>query len=563
MRILLLLLAALTPLTVNAQPATQPAPQSSGIPVRILADPPAPDSSITLPATRLTSRVVDPEGNPIAGATVVLTADSTPGRVQPETWTVTTVTDKLGQFQTPDVPAKGAPGETIYYFVRLIHPAFASGTISDRRGVPRIFTLADISSNAIPLVMYPGVTAIGKVTSPVGYLPGARVFRLSSPFDRQAHLYPLAPILADAKGYYSVGPLTPGSHYVLVCHPDYAPQISYVDGSLGKYDSTVHTQLQPGLPIHARFLDEHGHPLQDASATVTTWRRYKMSLLGLSLLDARLDKAGRLTWEHPPQEAMRINITFAQPGQPPQTIPVILAPSQAEYTLRFNSAKRTFDVTPPITQPKSKFGLGPSLEDVPRSPHVAVPTAGRWVTSSPSSPEIPIFTSKGSNTTLRLQGLSQLHAIMDLGAPIDTRVYPLIIIRYHASLTRNGKPTDQSTAIGMSLAPLLSKAPASGPFNDTRQHQILELTTAAMSDKTYLDGNMRELILDTRHIKGLTGKCTALGLHVDATGIPSELTVEITISDVWLASPDKPLPTQAPVKLERPESFQMMTPPAK
>ncbi len=496
-------------------------------------------SFMMLRSTSFSGRVVDTHGKPVAIARVVLNAVSYPGRVYPDRWTTIAITDENGQFQTPPVPAEPGPGETIQYIVRVHHPDYASGPLTDNSGNRLTFTAEDIATSSVPLVMRKGLMVHGVITGPDGKpVSGAHVTVPTSILDKNAHLYRIPTVTTGKDGAFSTGPFGPGTHTLCITHPRYVPSFTKITGSTTQDQLKLPITLQSGVPIKARLLDEFNKPV-DATVTITTYKGLKVPLY-----DARFDKTGLLTWNNPPQEPVRLEVRILRPGQAPPLHTVLLAPSQEEYALRYSPDKGGFHITPEPTLFPQVPVLAPELPALTPDPacRLRILTSGIWVHYWRYNvwPFIQGVSWDNNQLTISSQGVMESYHTSPLSQPIDTAVYPIVVVRYKGRLTKIGKPLNQPGKARFSILGLIELVENKEGFWNRDQRDALKQAAWA-TDEVILDDKERELRIDTRLVGGLTGRQNALGVYLDAVGIPDDIGIDLKVSQIWFERTAGPL----------------------
>lgn len=206
-----------------------------------------------------TGRIVDPAGQPVAGADLALSiaAEGPEGTGFSMSTRVQASSDSTGRFRFQQV-GKGA------YSLQVVHPGFApayrSGTVGARRR-----PVVDIGD----LTLEPGASLEGRVLDPSGApVEGAQVFVSERPSARWTARMPMSasnegPALTGPDGFFRIADLEDGQRFDLsVDKPGYV--LARVPGVEAPTQEPLQIELRPAQSLSGRVLDGERRPVGGA-----------------------------------------------------------------------------------------------------------------------------------------------------------------------------------------------------------------------------------------------------------------------------------------------------------
>lgn len=237
---------------------------AAGVPgVQVPSDKPV--RIVLQPTSAVEGRVVDPDGRPIAGATVFAFA-SDPMR--------------MGRFRFdgPSGPGPATSDEDGLFRVEGVEP----GTIEVRAAAAG-YQAAQIKNlearpgqdlKGVEVVLSPGAVVEGRVLSPSGRpVAGARV-AVAELESRGGQFNPSGAI-SDGEGRYRMDGIAPGPRAVEAEHPDYRRALRELDVRLG--ENTLDLTLEGGSEVRGRVVDEGGAPVANARVSLRQgWRSWEL-----------------------------------------------------------------------------------------------------------------------------------------------------------------------------------------------------------------------------------------------------------------------------------------------
>jgi hypothetical protein len=237
--------------------------------------------------------VRDPEGRPIAGATVYVLVPMFPA-LQPEPepkvdiWDYPSRTDSEGRWHCDIVPA-----EIDDVWIRLEHPDFVSDI---SYGVTPKLTLGPLRDGTGVMVMKKGLPVSGIVRDAHGQaIAGATVAQGG---DRWGSHYP--DTTTDAAGRFRFDHVAPGQVLLTVQAKGHAPELKTV--RVVRELPPVEFRLGPSRSLRGRVVDADGQPLANAMVVADTWRGHRSLLI-----DTRTGADGRFQVDDLPDEPMEFH----------------------------------------------------------------------------------------------------------------------------------------------------------------------------------------------------------------------------------------------------------------
>ena len=250
---------------------------------------------VTLPTPKPTGgRILDPEGDPIEGATVYVLAPSDGKRLRASIWDFPCKTDAQGKWTCPVTPS-----DLQDLWIRLEHPDY----ISDQTygGTVQNASIEDLQARTHVAVMRKGITVSGIVTGPDAQpVPGAAVYQGS---DRHGSHYPKTK--TDKDGNFAFTNCAEGKMVLTVVAKDLAPELIEIDVD-EDFLEPVNVKLTPGKMLTIKVVDPEGNPIPKAWIPVDGWRGHRS--LANAKLPSRTDDNGVFVWKNAPEDEVQCEI---------------------------------------------------------------------------------------------------------------------------------------------------------------------------------------------------------------------------------------------------------------
>ena len=280
--------------------------------------------------TQAAGRVVDVQGQPIAGAKVEVRVANDPrpagddGRVRYTLKDTAVVTDAAGRWAANNVPNH----PEVELAVLVSHPDYVGDTFwrDPPRGGPPMSQYRDGSAT---LTLKSGVVVTGRVTDPDGKpVKDAVVIHGEDPYAMNARM----DFLTDADGRFRLPALVPHGTTLTVIAPGWAPQERPLDVRPGLAPQEI--RLAAGKPIRLRIVDGAGKPLPKAYVGVDEWQgkkalhTHKHPSVHDTRVPNRADENGVYEWAWAPQSPVKFSVqvagasaaVVAAGGEPEQTV---------------------------------------------------------------------------------------------------------------------------------------------------------------------------------------------------------------------------------------------------
>lgn len=262
------------------------------------------------PERRVTIRIVDEEGNPIAGA-VLECVDQSRDDFR------TLITDVNGSGILD-----GLHFDTKSLSINFSHADFVAsapwGEKIDLREAPL--------ASAHTLIMRRAATVLGMVRESDSGKPlyGARVFAGDVYHDAAPRDW------SNTTGEFRLGTVPPGPTALTVHLAGFAPDLKIVDVVAGR-PTTVNFDLDGAKTVRGRVLSREGNPVGGIEVAATRWRAKQT--LGLR---AMTDREGRFIFEDAPADAFDVTVF----GHGSETTQTITASGDREIELVVDPGKR-------------------------------------------------------------------------------------------------------------------------------------------------------------------------------------------------------------------------------
>jgi beta-lactamase regulating signal transducer with metallopeptidase domain/thiol-disulfide isomerase/thioredoxin len=295
---------------------------------------------------RLSGRVVDEEGKPIADAQVqvMVDVDEPAWGAKPDamisTWLTdddfncpTPVTDADGRWFIDNAPAPLKKGKKDYEFrLQVTHPNFAGDTRWGELQQKQAISTADLRAGDATLTLDRGIAISGKISGPDGKtVTRGLVVWSDDPYLGQGE----NETAIDGDGHYETKRLAPGKYPITVLAPGFAPwqQTIELNRDLGDLD----IQLEPGNPIQIKFVDPAGEPIPDVYVGIGEWRgteaifNHKHPNVPDSGIPRNANDDGVYEWDWAPEDA--VNYWIEAEGFARQEMVLVAMPEPHVITL--------------------------------------------------------------------------------------------------------------------------------------------------------------------------------------------------------------------------------------
>jgi len=227
------------------------------------------------PGTELRGRIVDEQGQPIAGATVQVkveveeTGDGlSPWLTTEDVNSPTPTTDADGHWLIKNAPAvRDKAGDDFEFKLQVTHPEFAGDTswggLQRKQGI----TTPALRSGSAVMKLESGVAVEGLVTGPDGkpIAKGLVIWDDDPYFATGENETAIAP-----SGRYQTKHLAPGKYPITAVAPGFAPEQKIVE--VTRDLAALNFQLEPGSPIQIQVVDDRGQAVPEAYVSIRRWR---------------------------------------------------------------------------------------------------------------------------------------------------------------------------------------------------------------------------------------------------------------------------------------------------
>jgi RNA polymerase sigma factor (sigma-70 family) len=312
-------------------------------------------------------RIVDEQGQPIAGATIQVKLASDPkpaygdGRMRYDsglaTGTDAATTGADGRWRIDNVPNH----PQVELSLLVTHPDYVSDEQWQQAQKAAGVTAAMLRQGTVTLTLKRGVVVSGRVTDPDGQpIKDAVVVLGDNPYmSRTPAKFP-----TDADGRFRLPALSPRQTTLTVLAPGWAPELRQVNLQAGVAPQDFH--MGPGKPIRLRVVDAAGKPVPRAYVNIMEWKRSKSiqtdhnpnhPKVPDTKIPRRTDADGVWDWPSAPEDPVRLHVYlqgFAETE-------VEIAGGAAERTVTLKAEHRvTGRVTDAVTgQPIPAFSVIP------------------------------------------------------------------------------------------------------------------------------------------------------------------------------------------------------------
>ena len=245
---------------------------------------------------KLSGRITDAAGNPIAGAKLTPPEYNNWGTSIPKQssqqqtdWTGwESQTDQDGLWSINHAPLQLGKFDAM-----VSHPDFANDYI--------MFNAATVKSHSF--IMQTGVTVHGAITDPTGRTLANTQVMLTPKFATPG----LWMTRTNDRGEYEFHHVKPDEFGLSVMHKDFTPQTEKIRDFSGA--QVVNFQLQPGTPIRFHFVDENDKPVPGVRVICNHWREGRALKEFENVIPEMSDADGNWVWEHAPKGRVGYEVT--------------------------------------------------------------------------------------------------------------------------------------------------------------------------------------------------------------------------------------------------------------
>jgi Carboxypeptidase regulatory-like domain len=263
------------------------------------------------PAVAAGGRIVDEQGNSIAGArvSVMITSSVKPPKGDGRAGYQTTLawgkesarTDSNGRWEITNVPSCAG----IELGLTTSHPDFADEYFGEAQKASDVTTQALLQHSAV-IALKRGVIVRGRVKDPAGKpVEGAYVDCGDYDLERQVH--------TDHDGNFRLPALRPKDLSLTIIAAGWAPQVRRINVRKGL--SSQDFRLEQGNVLQLRIVDVSGKPVAKAVVTVEKWKGSDglRNPPGPSMPDKKIpretDAKGLWEWSWAPDGSMKLEIS--------------------------------------------------------------------------------------------------------------------------------------------------------------------------------------------------------------------------------------------------------------
>ena len=239
--------------------------------------------------TKIGGRIQDAQGNPIEGATVSITLQSSTPNSTANISGHQEKTDPNGQWTCDIIPEK--PDMIIISFS---HPEYRTENLRVQAPSPIMQMLSEMSH---VMILQQQLNLTGQVLDTYGNpIEGALVAQGAN---TKSFYYPSTD--TDSEGNYSFENIKAGEMILTVQAEGYSPEM--IRFMVEKQMSPIVFRLYPGHTITGRVIDPNGDPVPDVTISADTWREAS-SLTW----ETKTDSNGVFVWNSAPADEVTINI---------------------------------------------------------------------------------------------------------------------------------------------------------------------------------------------------------------------------------------------------------------
>ncbi len=272
--------------------------------------------------TKLSGRIVDEEGKPIAGAKVEVSIDVREPAWGPNadpmisTWLTdedfnspAPITDADGRWSIDNAPA--AEGTKEYEFrLKITHKDYVRDGTWGQHQREQGITTAMLREGTATIVLKSGVIVEGTVVDTVGN-PVTKGLVIWS--DRPYWAEGVNETQIDAEGRFQTIPLKPGEYPLTVAAPGFQPVQREVHIDAGM--EPLRFKLSPGNRLIMKIVDRQGRPIPNAYVGIGEWRGTEAIYneehpnVPDSGIPRHADNEGVYTWDWVPEDAVSYRVS--------------------------------------------------------------------------------------------------------------------------------------------------------------------------------------------------------------------------------------------------------------
>jgi hypothetical protein len=321
--------------------------------------------TLTLPkGVEIGGRIIDEAGKPVAGVRVEATlrdetqvAANKPN-VRHDKWLAngndSAVSDQEGQWVVKNVPASFDRDAKNRVSLRFNHPNYIPIPEDGRPAIQPTYAADALRARTLETILKSGFQLEGVVRDSSGKpIAGALVIRGDNPYSQPGS----KEVVADNEGRYRLPTLAAGKLLVTVVAKGWMPQLREIE--LGAELNKLDFQLEAGLPLKVRIVDQTGQPISKCYVSLQEWRG-KQSLYNMNTgIPGRADEHGVYLWGWAPADAVKFRIE--NPGFIYQDLELTANGEQQTITLRPEAKISGTVMDASSSKPIAQFAVHPTL----------------------------------------------------------------------------------------------------------------------------------------------------------------------------------------------------------
>ncbi|MEX2026806.1 MAG: carboxypeptidase-like regulatory domain-containing protein [Pirellulaceae bacterium] len=271
------------------------------------------------PAAIAGGRIVDEQGQPIAGAKVQLRVSNDPqpadgdGRARYNSWLATdsdaATTDADGRWRVENVPSH----PQVELSLMVSHGDYLSDEHWGQLQKAADITTAMLLEETATLTLKRGIIIRGQVTDPSGQpIENAVIVQGDNPYSTTLP----SKFSTDAQGRFQLPALAPRETSLTVIAAGWAPQFRQVNLQAGLPPQNF--RMEPGKPIRLRIVDAAGKPVPNAYVSLVGWKGSQSiqsshnpnhPKVPDTKIPRRTDADGIWEWSSAPDDPVKVHIS--------------------------------------------------------------------------------------------------------------------------------------------------------------------------------------------------------------------------------------------------------------
>ncbi|HEX3128346.1 MAG TPA: carboxypeptidase regulatory-like domain-containing protein [Thermoanaerobaculia bacterium] len=223
----------------------------------IRVPPEEPVRIVMQPASAVEGRTVDDDGQPVAGAKIILLPTERRGGFRIKDG----VSDESGAFRIEDVPPGALEAQAV---AAGFQPAYLSN----------LEVRAGQDLKGVEIVLATGAAVEGRVLSPAGKPVVGATIELAEEEGAGMFRIPVA-AMSDGDGRYRLDGIKPGTRTFQATHPGYRRAVRDLEVRPG--ENALDLSLEGGVEVRGRVVDDGGAPVPGASVSLREgWRSWDL-----------------------------------------------------------------------------------------------------------------------------------------------------------------------------------------------------------------------------------------------------------------------------------------------